>query len=78
MEDYEQEGGTQRLETASTPGLGLKACTCHHADETVLQSALDLLLTCHPKQEWNFGNTVIAFNYHHPCLRLCQKLEVTK
>lgn len=27
-----KKGGTQRLETASTPGLGLKACTCHHAD----------------------------------------------
>lgn len=33
-----KKGGTQRLETASTPGLGLKACTCHHRDSVAVSS----------------------------------------
>ena len=72
-----KKGSTQRLEIASTPGLGFKACTCHHADRDSVAVSSGSAADMPPQPGMELGQHCHHNNYHHCCLRLCQKPEVT-
>ena len=73
-----KKGGTQRLATASTPGLGLKACTCRHADRDSVAVHSGSAADVPPQPGMEIWQHCHCINCHHRCLRLCQKLEITK